>query len=467
MPTQGSQVNLALDKAGELFEQSGFKNGEIILLTDGMAFPELCYRTAAALKAKSIRLSVLAVGTETGSPIPLDGGGFLKDASGAIVIPKLDQVEMRTLAQKGGGRIALLSHDDKDINFILADDGLPGSLSANRKTGLTGDVWREEGPWLVLLVLPLALLSFRKGWPALLILCLPWAQPGYAMQWQDWWWTQDQQAAKAMKKKDYEKAAELFNDPAWKAAAEYKAGDYENAVKNLSQMDDAEAIYNRGNALARLGRYQEAIQAYEQALEKQADHQDAKFNRDFVESLLEKQQQESQSSKDSQDKNKDKQQDQNQDKQQQADQQDAQNQSSDQKSSANDSEQAPSKENGSDQQDQQQSSSQQQAEQDAQKTKQQQAEAQQAEEKKQQEKAEAEAHAQKNQKQQTGDKKQTQAMAQEQKQDQQTAEEKEIQQAVQQWLRQIPDDPGGLLREKFRRKSIRQQRAGGDQGPAW
>src|SRR5690606_17070845 len=83
------------------------------------------------------------------------------------------------------------------------------------------------------------------------------------------------------------RAAELFEDPEWRAAAQYRAGDYEASAATLAGLDTATAHYNRGNALARAGELRAAIAAYDRALELDPDHEDARYNRDLLQELLE------------------------------------------------------------------------------------------------------------------------------------------------------------------------------------
>ena len=154
--------------------------------------------------------------------------------------------------------------------------------------------WKETGPWLVILLLPLAALAFRRGWLVSIALLvstgLP-IEPAMAFGMQDLWQRQDQQAHKALVEGDMENAAKLAQDPLRKGVAEYKQGNFEQAVKDFSSAEGAEAAYNKGNALAKLGSYQEAIDAYKQALEQQADMEDARYNKEAVEKLMQQQQQ--------------------------------------------------------------------------------------------------------------------------------------------------------------------------------
>jgi Ca-activated chloride channel family protein len=83
------------------------------------------------------------------------------------------------------------------------------------------------------------------------------------------------------------RAAQLFESPEWRAAAQYRAGEFEASAATLANLESASAHYNRGNALAKAGQLQAAIDAYDRALALEPDHADARYNRDLVEQFLE------------------------------------------------------------------------------------------------------------------------------------------------------------------------------------
>ena len=161
MPTQGSRADLGLRKAAELLQQAGLNQGEILLVADGDN-GQATLKTTQTLRKQGFRVSVLAVGTPQGAPIPEVGGGFLKDAAGNIVVPKLNSTALQTLARAGGGRFSPISADATDLDILLADrDNLRVETEQlERQT----TVWQEQGPWLVLLLVPLMALAFRRGW---------------------------------------------------------------------------------------------------------------------------------------------------------------------------------------------------------------------------------------------------------------------------------------------------------------
>jgi len=100
MPSQGSNAGMVLKKAVALFKQAGLRRGQIILVTDGVDSDE----TLAEVRTlDGYSLSVLAAGTVDGAPIALPEGGFLKDEQGSIVVPKLNETELKALARAGNG----------------------------------------------------------------------------------------------------------------------------------------------------------------------------------------------------------------------------------------------------------------------------------------------------------------------------------------------------------------------------
>jgi Ca-activated chloride channel family protein len=162
--------------------------------------------------------------------------------------------------------------------------------------GQVGDEWQDRGPWLLLPLLLIVALAFRRGWLLLLPLVLMpmWPVTAEATTWHDLWQRPDQQAAQALRNGDAKRAQQLAHDPAWRGAAAYRAGDYATATQALQRAPGSDAAYNRGNALARQGQYQQAIDAYDHALKLDPAHADAKANRQAVEDWLRQQKQKQQ-----------------------------------------------------------------------------------------------------------------------------------------------------------------------------
>lgn len=308
MPAQGSRPDLAFDKAIELLHQAGMTDAQVLLITDGVSSGGQLDAAVARLRDAGHRLSILAVGTPQGAPIPLTEGGFLKGSDGAIVVPRLDPAPLKALADQGGGVWRQLSADDSDINALLGAEK-PFDGKESEVKGMKSDQWREEGPWLLLPLLALAGFAFRRGYLAVILLALlPLPEPAQALEqgmWKELWQRPDQRGAAELQAGKPQDAAKLFEDPAWRATAHYRAGDYEAALKELEGLDTPDAHYNRGNALAKLGKLPEALKAYETALKQAPDNRDAQANHDLIEQLLKEQQQSQQGNDGQQQENKD------------------------------------------------------------------------------------------------------------------------------------------------------------------
>jgi Ca-activated chloride channel family protein len=416
MPSPGSNTEIAIHKAAELLQQAGVTQGHILLVT-ASADP----KTDVEKWLGTYQLSVLAMGTTEGAPIQQLGGGFLKDASGNIVVARLDGSALASLAQHGHGLYQAVTAGDEDVEKLHSlFNVLPVDNRSVESSNLLQQ-WDEAGPWLLFLVLPWAALRFRKGilfWLGLCLLPLP--RNSQALDWQSLWQNPNQRAQQAFEKQEYKQAAEQFDNPEWRAAAQYKAGEYQQAAETLKNPQTADGYYNRANALAKAGQLEAAIQAYKQALQYAPEHQDAQYNKDLVEKQLQKQQ---------------KQQNQDQQTSDQKDEQQKQQSAEQKQSQQSEANQKDAEQKNAQQQQSEQKDSQQQAKQSS-------AEDQQA------------AQADKNEQQ--GDEKQankTDASKESKKQTAQTADEiekDETERANEQLLKRIPDEPTGLLKRKFK-----------------
>ena len=86
----------------------------------------------------------------------------------------------------------------------------------------------------------------------------------------------------------------LFEDTEWRGVARYRAGDYSGSAREFAESGDTRNLYNLGNAMAQMGQYDSAIDAYEQVLEMEPDNEDARYNLDFVKNLKDQQEQQAQ-----------------------------------------------------------------------------------------------------------------------------------------------------------------------------
>lgn len=304
MPSFGSNPVAAFQQAGALLKGAQITQGHLIWVTDDLERAQSA-QLAAWLKNSGYTLSILAAGTEQGGAVNIPGNGLLKDDQGAIVLPKLPYETLRQFSQSTGAALTPLSVDDSDLQTLLP--GLFGSSFGSAPTPKTEDKPEEKpvlhplddgSAILLALLLPFAL-AFRRGWllSVSLLLTLPlgalYAPPGYAdyqlSDLADVFQTPDQQGYKAWQKKDYAAAEALFENSQWKGSALYQNGKYKEAAEQFKKDPSATGLYNLGNALAKQGKLTEAKQAYEKALQRQPEIADAAANLDIINRLLEQQ----------------------------------------------------------------------------------------------------------------------------------------------------------------------------------
>ena len=393
IPVAGSRPDRALELAAELLERSGMARGEILLIADSGS--QAAVDVAGRLANRGIFTSVMAVGTVQGAPVP-SGDGFVSDGKGNIVVARLQRDVLQAIASAGGGRYSELTAGSTTVSPWSSVDGSEFA----RKDDALGERWKDAGPWLVLVLLPLVAFSFRRGLLFLLPLLIV---PGFLISsdakaglWDDLWASRDQQAQAALRQQRAADAAVLAQDPAIAGEALYRSDDFARAGQAWSQLDQADSHYNRGNALAQAGEFEAAIAAYDDALNLEPEMEDAIFNRALVEQM--KQQQE----------------------EQQQNQENSEDQSGEESEEGEQGEDQSSEDQEDSEQGDQESDEQQEGEEDG-------------------EPSESE-------------------MAQNWSE--------EDAQAMEQWLRRIPDDPGGLLRRKFRNQHQRRG-APADESETW
>ncbi|MDK2777463.1 MAG: VWA domain-containing protein [Pseudomonadota bacterium] len=439
MPSAGSRPDKAIALAQQLAADAGVARARLLLITDGIQAKDVD-RIRDVLEPSRSQLAVIALGTQEGAPVPMPGSGFLRDGQGNIVLPRLDTTPLQALSSETAVPWLRMSLDDSDWQQLLPNDPQARQRPQDDQ-GRTFDLWADQGYWLVLLLLPLALLLFRRG-VLLSLLLLPalWPDQSYALSWDELWQTPDQRAQAMLDNQDAAGAAATFEDPQWRGTAAYRAGDYQSAAQAFaSAPDNAHAQYNLGNALAMQGQLEAAAQAYEKALQLQPDFPAAEEN---LARIRQQQQQQNPQSGDSQQQDNQQQDNQQQDNQQQDGQQQSsqQDQSGQQNGQQGQNGQPQNPSEPSDAGEQNQNGTAQQNDQQA----------QQNGEVQQQQDGQSE--------QQTGQQDSAADSEDDSGQDGQSAQllgkdgqplSREEREAMQQWLNRVPDQPGNLLQRKF------------------
>ena len=487
MPVPGSDPLLGIESAAALLTNAGYNSGMIYWITDGI---ELAQQNELQEYVASIpfTLNALTVGTAEGAPIRQQSGELLKDHTGSIVIPKLNDDAVKGVVKTSGGRFESFTSNDTDIEALAAisllDKG--NSEEDEEDSNIQGDQWKEVGPYLVVLLLPLAAFAFKRGLVFLLLVGLlspPVMQKAHALQGSDvaserqsgiensaqpkslsWWqkpfMNDNQEALNSYQRGKYKDAVSQFDDKLWKASSLYKSGEYERALAAFENIPGPESLYNQGNALAKLGKLEKAIEKYERALQEAPDFEDAKTNKKIIEDLLEQQaqqekqnQQQNQQQGSDQNQNQDTQQNNGEDDQQQSgepnNQDGEQNDNSDQQSGQN------QQQNSTEQNGEQQNSDNAERSEDSEPS-----EPEQQEPSSQQDNADQGENAQQNSAQALDEKESSaqEAEAMQSQAGELSDAEKEELQRMESLMRRVPDDPAFLLKRKMQLEAQKRQR---------
>lgn len=288
----------------------------------------------------------------------------------------------------------------------------------------------------------------RKAIGVLCVACMLYSVPGHALEWGDLWFTPEQRASRQLESQQYDQLIETAPDANWRGLGEYRKGDYAAAAEsfaedraNAEQLNRPEeterAMYNQANAKVLNEQYAEAIELFDEVLDINPEHQDAKHNRDIAEQLLEQQQQQEQESGEEGE--------QDQEQQSGEESQDSDQQNSDQQESESGQEQQ-----SDEQSDQQQSDNEEGEASDEQQS----AGASQDELSEQEQEAQAAEALAAEQEAQEGQEQSEQAAAQDRQHEVDAEPLTEREQANEQWLRKIPDDPAGLLQRKIQNRHL-------------
>ncbi|WP_401738982.1 VWA domain-containing protein [Stenotrophomonas pavanii] len=434
MPRDGQRADRGIDWATRLMRQIGALQGQILLVSD-QADGEAALAAAQA-RGLGLQVSVLGLGTPAGAAY--------RDGSGQIRQAALDEGSLRAVATAGGGRYARIAADDSDLRALGVLDARDGT--AAQRPG-EGKQWLDEGFWLLPPVMLLALLAFRRRAVLAAVLAvglLPWmngaqaqapatpvSQPAQGTLWKRSDQVQHQRLAEGVQA--------------------YRKGDFATARRQFEGIDSDAGWYNLANTLAREGNYDEAIAAYDRALALHPGMADAVANRAVVDAARKRRQSGGGQGQDQQTPPQ-KQQDRSQGKQNPQGQQPQQGQKDPGQGQPQPGQQG---------QPGQESDKAQSSPQPGQRGR----DGQQAPPQAEDARAQAQADEQQRQRMQ-------QAMQQAREgeagkdgkpvpgSEGRTPRQREEQQAVEAWMRRVPDDPGALLRAKFQLENERRKREG-------
>ncbi len=318
IPQGGTNIAEAIRTATEAFGKGESDNRALVIFTDGEELDADAVAGAEKLGGAA-RVFTVGVGSAEGTIIALPGRDgrteYVKDAQGQIVKSRLDEGRLRAIAEAAGGFYVALRSGPAEMRRIVSEGLEPMNEHEFDAQLSRRPIERYQWPLAAGTVLLAASLFVgerrrRAGMAvtagALLFLSLPAEAKNTGVQ--------------AYEREDYKGAADLFarqlerrpGNPALHfdlGAAAFKAGDLDKALASFSEAITspdpalrAKAEYNLANTLAlrggaqkekpaKLQEWQNALQHYDEAL-KLAKNEDAKFNRDAVQRLIEELQKE-------------------------------------------------------------------------------------------------------------------------------------------------------------------------------
>ncbi len=335
IPRGGTNIASAIQAAQAVLRRRPGSDKIVILVTDGEDLEGSAFEAAqAAAKADGVKIFTVGVGTAAGDLIPIppeQGGGFVKDDTGAFVRSRLDEQGLKAIAGATGGFYVPLGTQAEGLDLIFQN--VLGSIAKHELASRQKKIYIERYQWplaasLAMLLGSLLIGSRRRSKAALRALAA--APLGFLLL---TFWLRTVQADAI---RDPQAPVAEYNA----GTAAYRSGQFPQAAQSFqksithSLSDDPkrlavqeDAYYNLGNTLYRSGqktehsspqetlqKWNEAVKAYDTALQMRADDADSKFNRDLVKRKIDalKQQQNQQNQGNQKNKNQNQNQDKNQ-----------------------------------------------------------------------------------------------------------------------------------------------------------
>lgn len=318
VPTQGTVISQALKMSYAAFNTKEKKYRAIILISDGEDHDEDAIKVTKQLADEGVMLNTVGIGSAQGAPImDNEANEYKKDENGNTVITKLNEEELKIIAQNGNGLYQLFSSSDE------VADNLHKKLMTIGQTTLTGSSFGvyKNYFWYFLLAAFIILLienflperikmdRLKKGLPLIFLLLVTNISFSQSIQ------KEIIKGNDAYKKKQYNEAAGAYQKALKKspdATAYYNLGNalyktdkldealksYDNTVQNSKSYSLKEnAYYNGGVVLQKQNKLPECIKAYKNALKIDPNDEEARQNLERAMQQLKQQQKQDQKDK--------------------------------------------------------------------------------------------------------------------------------------------------------------------------
>ncbi len=304
VPTQGTVISDALRICNASFNSKEKKYKAVVLISDGEDHDEKAVKTAEDMAALGVAIYTVGIGSPQGAQLMDETTNELKrDGEGNVVISKLNETVLRSIAAKGNGEYLLFNNTDAVVSAITSQ------LASMDQRNVTDDsLVNYESYFQYFLALAFFLLAIEllvserkrlknKMKLSFTILLLLSGLTGMAQEQNINHMAITKKGNDAYKNKDFIKAADNYNESISKnpenpiarynlGNALYKADKKEDAAKAydvaIQQLTDpaekANAYYNKGVVLQNSKKLPECIEAYKNALKLAPDNDDARQN---------------------------------------------------------------------------------------------------------------------------------------------------------------------------------------------
>ena len=123
VPTQGTDISTAIDKAMESFGTDLGKNKAIVIITDGEDHEDDAIKKAEEVAKKDVTIHTIGIGSDAGVPIPIyhngTPSGYRKDKEGNTVVTKLNEKLLQDIAGAANGVYVKASNADVGLGAVL------------------------------------------------------------------------------------------------------------------------------------------------------------------------------------------------------------------------------------------------------------------------------------------------------------------------------------------------------------
>ncbi|MDD4556636.1 MAG: VWA domain-containing protein [Alphaproteobacteria bacterium] len=271
VPTNGDRLDRAINLATESLKNGDYPLGNLIIFTPDVSQKlDLVIKETQNAYAKGYVTSFINMSVE-------------------------DNEKLEHIAKVSHGTYQKYTINDQDIDAIAKQANQKVNDILKKSENLS-TLWQDFGYFLVIIPLFCCLYFFRRG-VFVFILVFGFSNIAHAGFFEN----ANQQALRYFQQGRFEKASETFKNSNWKASSYYRLNDFEKATQEFAKDNSIEGFYNQGNALAKSGKIEEAIKKYEEVLKQNPEHEDAKFNLEYLKQQQNQQNQENQDNKENQD----------------------------------------------------------------------------------------------------------------------------------------------------------------------